>query len=42
LDDVAQTDTRAKKIKPEDFIDKRFLDEMTQSGFFDKLWKDKS
>jgi ABC-type nitrate/sulfonate/bicarbonate transport system substrate-binding protein len=42
LDDVAQTDTRAKKIKPEDFIDRRFLDEMTQSGFFDKLWKDKS
>ncbi len=42
LDDVAQTDARAKKIKPEDFIDRRFLDEMTKSGFFDKLWKDKS
>ena len=42
LDDVAQTDARAKKIKPEDFIDIRFLDEMTKSGFFDKLWKDKS
>jgi ABC-type nitrate/sulfonate/bicarbonate transport system substrate-binding protein len=42
LDDVAQTDVRAKKIKPEDFIDRRFLDEMTKSGFFDKLWGEKS
>jgi ABC-type nitrate/sulfonate/bicarbonate transport system substrate-binding protein len=42
LDDVAQTDSRAKKIKPEDFIDRRFLDEMTRSGFFDKLWREKS
>jgi ABC-type nitrate/sulfonate/bicarbonate transport system substrate-binding protein len=42
LDDVAQTDARAKKIKPEDFIDRRFLDEMTKSGFFDKLWGEKS
>jgi hypothetical protein len=42
LDDVAQIDTRAKKIKPADFIDGRFLDEMTRSGFFDKLWAEKS
>ncbi len=42
LDDVAQTDPRAKKIKPEDFIDRRFLDEMTKSGFFGKLWGEKS
>jgi ABC-type nitrate/sulfonate/bicarbonate transport system substrate-binding protein len=42
LDDVAQTDPRAKKIKPAEFIDRRFLDEMTQSGFFDTLWRDKS
>jgi ABC-type nitrate/sulfonate/bicarbonate transport system substrate-binding protein len=42
LDDVAQTESRAKKIKPEDFIDRRFLDEMTKSGFFDKLWGAKS
>ena len=42
LDDVAQIDPRAKKIKPEDFIDRRFLDEMTKSGFFDKLWGEKS
>jgi hypothetical protein len=42
LDDVAQTDPRARKVKPEDFIDPRFLDEMTKSGFFDKLWGEKS
>lgn len=42
LDDVAQTDPRAKKIKPEELIDRRFLDEMTKSGFFDKLWVEKS
>jgi ABC-type nitrate/sulfonate/bicarbonate transport system substrate-binding protein len=42
LDDVAQTDSRAKKIKPYDFIDGRFLDEMTKSGFFDRLWGGKS
>lgn len=42
LDDVAQTDARAKKVKPEDLLDSRFLDEMEKSGFFDKLWKEKS
>jgi ABC-type nitrate/sulfonate/bicarbonate transport system substrate-binding protein len=42
LDDVAQSDARAKKIKPADFIDRRFLDEMTKSAFFDKLWGERS
>jgi PIN domain nuclease of toxin-antitoxin system len=42
LDDVAQSDPRAKKIKPDDFIDRRFLDEMNKSGFFDRLWGEKS
>ena len=42
LDDVAQSDPRAKKIKPDDLIDRRFLDDMTKSGFFDKLWGEKS
>jgi ABC-type nitrate/sulfonate/bicarbonate transport system substrate-binding protein len=41
LDDVAQTDPRAKKIKPEDLIDRRFLEDMTRSGFLDKLWEEK-
>jgi ABC-type nitrate/sulfonate/bicarbonate transport system substrate-binding protein len=42
LDDVAQIDPRAKKVKPDDLIDRRFLDEMTKSGFFDQLWGEKS
>lgn len=42
LDDVALVDTRARKVKPEDLIDRRFLDEMEKSGFFNKLWGEKS
>jgi len=38
LDDVAQADPRAKQIKAVDLYDRRFLDEMEKSGFFDKLW----
>lgn len=41
LDDVAQVDPRAKKVKPEDLVDRRYLDEMEASGFFDKLWAEK-
>ena len=39
LDEVSRTDPRAKKIKAEELVDRRFLDEMKSSGFFDKLWK---
>ena len=42
LDDVVKTDPRAKNIKPQDMIDRRYLDEMEKSGFFDKLWGTKS
>ncbi len=38
LDDVAKVDPRAKYIKPQEFIDTRYLDEMEKSGFFDKLY----
>jgi ABC-type nitrate/sulfonate/bicarbonate transport system substrate-binding protein len=38
LDDVAQTDPRAKQIKAVELYDRRFLDEMEKSGFFEKLW----
>jgi ABC-type nitrate/sulfonate/bicarbonate transport system substrate-binding protein len=38
LDEVSRVDPRAKKIKAEDLVDRRFLDEMKSSGFFDKLW----
>jgi ABC-type nitrate/sulfonate/bicarbonate transport system substrate-binding protein len=38
LGEVAATDPRVKKIKPQELIDLRYLDEMEKSGFFDKLW----
>jgi ABC-type nitrate/sulfonate/bicarbonate transport system substrate-binding protein len=39
IEDVAQTDPRAKKVKAQEMIDSRYLDEMEKSGFFDQLWK---
>ncbi|HEX9273844.1 MAG TPA: ABC transporter substrate-binding protein [Candidatus Binatia bacterium] len=41
LDEVAQTDPRAKKVKPQELVDSRYLDEMEKSGFFDQLWAKK-
>jgi ABC-type nitrate/sulfonate/bicarbonate transport system substrate-binding protein len=41
LGEVAGTDARAKKVKPQDLIDSRYLDEMEKSGFFDQLWAKK-
>lgn len=38
LDEVAQTDPKAKALKPQDLVDSRYLDEMERSGFFEKLW----
>ncbi len=38
LDDVAPTDPRAKKFKPQDLYDRRYLDEMQKSGFLERLW----
>ncbi len=38
LDVQALTDPRAKKLKPEDFVELRFVDEMRKSGFVDKLY----
>jgi NitT/TauT family transport system substrate-binding protein len=42
LDDVAQVDPRAKQIKAVELYDRRFLDEMEKSGFFEKLWGSKA
>ena len=39
IDDVAQTDPRAKNVKAQAMIDTRYIDEMEKSGFFDQLWK---
>ncbi|MGH6631210.1 MAG: ABC transporter substrate-binding protein, partial [Burkholderiales bacterium] len=38
LDDIAPSDPRAKKFKPQELYDRRYLDELEKSGFFDKLW----
>jgi ABC-type nitrate/sulfonate/bicarbonate transport system substrate-binding protein len=41
LDELSATDPRAKKFKPQEMIDSRYLDEMERSGFFDALWAKK-
>lgn len=41
LGEVAATDPRAKKVKPQELIDTRYLDEMEKSGFFNQLWAKK-
>jgi NitT/TauT family transport system substrate-binding protein len=41
LDELSATDPRAKKIKPQELVDTRYLDEMEKSGFFDQLWAKK-
>jgi ABC-type nitrate/sulfonate/bicarbonate transport system substrate-binding protein len=37
LDEIAKTDPRAKQVKAEQMIDRRFLDEMEKDGTFDRL-----
>ena len=37
LDEIAKTDPRAKQVKAEQLIDRRFLDEMEKDGTFEKL-----
>ena len=41
LDEISPTEPRAKKIKPQELVDTRYLDEMEKSGFFDQLWSGK-
>jgi ABC-type nitrate/sulfonate/bicarbonate transport system substrate-binding protein len=41
IDETAKLDPRVKKLKPQDLIDRRYLDGMQKSGFFDKLWAGK-
>ena len=38
LDEVAQTEPKARGVRPEDLVDRRYLEDMEKSGFFDKLW----
>ena len=41
LDELAATDARAKRVKPQEMVDNQYLDEMDRSGFFDQLWAKK-
>ena len=37
LDEIARTDPRAKQVKAEQMIDRRFLEEMEKDGTFERL-----
>ena len=39
LDQMAETDARVAQLKPEQFIDGRFFQELDKEGFIQKLWK---
>ena len=41
LEEISQIDPRAKRVKPQDLLDRRYLDEMEKSGFFAQLWTEK-
>jgi hypothetical protein len=41
LDETARTDPRAKKIKPQELVDRRYLGGLEKSGLLDKLWAGK-
>ncbi len=39
LEEVARVHPRAKNVKVDDLVDRRYLDELEKSGLFDKLWE---
>jgi NitT/TauT family transport system substrate-binding protein len=39
LDQMAETDPRVANLKPEQFIDGRFFQELEKEGFLEKLWR---
>ena len=39
LEDLAEGEPKAKTAKPEDFVDMRFVQELDQSGFLNKLYR---
>jgi NitT/TauT family transport system substrate-binding protein len=41
IDETVKVNPRAAEIKPQDLVDRRFLSEMENSGFFNQLWGDK-
>ena len=42
LEEIAPAETSANNVKPQQLIDRRYLDEMNKSGFLDRLWGTKS
>jgi NitT/TauT family transport system substrate-binding protein len=38
VDETAKADPRAKKLKPQELVDRSLLDKLQGDGFFDKLW----
>jgi NitT/TauT family transport system substrate-binding protein len=41
IDETAKVDPRAKKIRPQEVVDRTILERLEKSGFFDKLWAGK-
>lgn len=41
LEEISPAEPRAKKVKAQELVDARFLDEMEKGGFFDQLWSGK-
>jgi NitT/TauT family transport system substrate-binding protein len=41
IDETGKSDARAKKIRVQDLVDRRYLDSLQKNGFFDKLWAGK-
>ena len=41
IDETGRVEPRAKKLKPQDFVDRTVLDKLEKTGFFDKLWAGK-
>ena len=38
-DEIRKDTPKAAQAKPEDFVDLRFVNELKQSGYLDRLWK---
>jgi NitT/TauT family transport system substrate-binding protein len=41
VDETAKADPRAKKVTPQELVDRSLLDKLQRDGFFDNLWTEK-
>lgn len=39
LEEIRKDTPQAARAKPEDFVDRRFINDLRQSGYLDRLWK---